>query len=225
MFHGPLDYFQKPPLRGRLNTKPREHGTPNAHNCWFISFYHVWGSVWIKIHWNSICWGLGHIWLHTTPEDPWPHYVILEVPCNALWTLSFGLSQYHGHGSWLMCEVGLNVNPTLFVIHSKFFLEDYVFTVLQELSLTKWFFIQFSIIHDNISSQLADKRRERFGQCMNTSIIMISPILKKCHPKSYSSDIEYHTTLNIIFSVASMCLSSYIQLHKWLEYKGACTYE
>jgi hypothetical protein len=24
-----------------LNTKPGDHGTPNAHNHWFISFYHV----------------------------------------------------------------------------------------------------------------------------------------------------------------------------------------
>ena len=36
-------------------------------------------------------------------EGPWLHYVILEVP----WTLSFGLSQFHGHGSWLVCEVAL----------------------------------------------------------------------------------------------------------------------
>jgi hypothetical protein len=32
MFHGHLDYFQKPPLGGRPNTKSRDHGTPNAHN-------------------------------------------------------------------------------------------------------------------------------------------------------------------------------------------------
>ena len=33
------------------------------------------------------------------------------------------------------------------------------------------FLIQFSIIHDNISSQVADKRRYGFGQWMNSSII------------------------------------------------------
>ena len=54
MFHGYLDYFQKPPLGGRPNTKPGDHGTPNAHNRWFILFYHVWGPAWIEIHWNSI---------------------------------------------------------------------------------------------------------------------------------------------------------------------------
>jgi hypothetical protein len=47
MVHGHLDSFQKPPLGGRPNTKPEDHGIPNAHNHWFIFFYHC-------IHWNSI---------------------------------------------------------------------------------------------------------------------------------------------------------------------------
>ena len=54
MFHGHSDYFQKPPLGGRPNTKPGNHGTPNAHNRRIILFYHVWGSAWIEIHRNSI---------------------------------------------------------------------------------------------------------------------------------------------------------------------------
>ena len=33
--------------------------------------------------------------------------MMLEVCWNGLWTLSFGLSQFHGHGSWLVCEVAL----------------------------------------------------------------------------------------------------------------------
>ena len=45
----------------------------------------------------------------------------------------------------------LNVGLTLFVIPCEFFLGGYRFIVLQLLSLTKWIFIQFSIIHDNIS--------------------------------------------------------------------------
>ena len=65
MFHGHLDYSQKPPLGGRSKTKPGDHGNPNAHNCWFTLFYHVWRPAWIEIHWNS----LGHIWLHTTLES------------------------------------------------------------------------------------------------------------------------------------------------------------
>jgi hypothetical protein len=32
MFHGHLDYFQKPMLGGRPNAKPGDHGTPNTHN-------------------------------------------------------------------------------------------------------------------------------------------------------------------------------------------------
>jgi hypothetical protein len=54
IFHGHLDYFQKPPLGGRPNTKPGDHGTPNAHNRWFLLFYHVWKPAWIGIHENSI---------------------------------------------------------------------------------------------------------------------------------------------------------------------------
>ena len=54
MFHDHLDYSQKLSLGGRPNTKPGDHGTPYAHICWFILFYHVWGPAWIEIHWNNI---------------------------------------------------------------------------------------------------------------------------------------------------------------------------
>ena len=54
MFHGHLGCFQKLPLGGRPNTKSGDHGALNAHNRWFILFYHVWGSAWIEIHWNRI---------------------------------------------------------------------------------------------------------------------------------------------------------------------------
>ena len=104
MFHGHLDYFQKPPLRGRPNTNPRDHNTLNAHNHWFILLYHMWRPTWtkqnpIKIAFN---WWPGHIWLHTTLKGPWPHYIILEVHWAGLRTHSFGLLQLHGHGYWLM---------------------------------------------------------------------------------------------------------------------------
>ena len=52
---------------------------------------------------TTCSWRPGHIWLHTTLEDPWPHYMILK----AFGHFSFGLSQCHGHGSWLVCEVAL----------------------------------------------------------------------------------------------------------------------
>ena len=55
MFHGHLDYFQKPPLGRGPNTKPLgDHGTPNAHYRWFILFHHVRGPAQLKIHWSSI---------------------------------------------------------------------------------------------------------------------------------------------------------------------------
>jgi hypothetical protein len=53
-FHGHLDYFQKPSLGGRSNTKPGDYGTLNAHNCWFILFYHMWGPARRELLWNSI---------------------------------------------------------------------------------------------------------------------------------------------------------------------------
>jgi hypothetical protein len=53
-------------------------------------------------------WGPNHIWLHTTLEGPWPHYMILEVCWDNLWALSFGLPQFHGHSSRLVGVVALN---------------------------------------------------------------------------------------------------------------------
>ena len=108
MFHDHLDGFQKPPLEGRPNTKSGDHGTPNAHKCWFILFYHVGGPSRIKKFIEiAFDWGPGHLWLHTTLEGRWPHCMALEVCWDGLGTLSFGLSQFHGHGNWLVCEVAL----------------------------------------------------------------------------------------------------------------------
>jgi hypothetical protein len=84
--------LQKPPLGGgRPNTKPGDHGTPNAHNCWFILSYHAWGPAWIEIHWHSICLRAR---LHTTS-----HYHLRvrdhtstwfrRLSWNNLWTLFF----------------------------------------------------------------------------------------------------------------------------------------
>ena len=49
--------------------------------------------------------------------------MILEVSWDGLWTLLFGLSRFHGHGSWFVCEVSLNTikRCTYFFHHlSKF---------------------------------------------------------------------------------------------------------
>jgi hypothetical protein len=33
--------------------------------------------------------------------------MVLEVSWDGLWRLSLGLPQFHGHGSWLVCEVAV----------------------------------------------------------------------------------------------------------------------
>ena len=45
--------------------------------------------------------------------------MILEVSWDGLWTLSFGLSQFHGHGSWLVCEVALSERGSLTTIETQ----------------------------------------------------------------------------------------------------------
>ena len=37
MFHGHLEYFQKPTLGGKPNTKPGDHDTPNNSQPWIYS--------------------------------------------------------------------------------------------------------------------------------------------------------------------------------------------
>ena len=127
MFHGHLDCFQKPPLGGRPNTKPLgDHGTSSAHKpiglFYFIMCEDPHEEEFIEI---AFSWGPGHIWLHTTLEGPWPYHMILEVSWDGLWTLSFGLSQFHGHGSCLVCEVALTLqglNLKIFINHVKWYL-------------------------------------------------------------------------------------------------------
>ena len=103
-FHGHLDYFQKSPLGGRPNSKPGYHGTPEADIRWFILFYHAWGPAWIEIIEITFGWGYGHIWLHNYLT--WRSVSTLHDfggGWDGIWTLSFGLSQCHSHGSWLVC--------------------------------------------------------------------------------------------------------------------------
>ena len=46
--------FKNHLLEVGLTTKLGDHGTPNAHNRWFVLFYHAWRPAWIRIHWTSI---------------------------------------------------------------------------------------------------------------------------------------------------------------------------
>ena len=92
MFHGHLDYFPKPPLGGRPNTKPGHHGTPNAYNCCFILFYHVWGPAWIKNPWNNF-------WLracsHMTSHYTWGSVTTIH-------DFGGGLGTAFGHLLWAL---------------------------------------------------------------------------------------------------------------------------
>ena len=65
--------------------------------------------------WKFIEIAFGHIWLHTTLEGPWPYDMNLEVSWDGLWTLSFGLSHFHGHGSWLNSSTHRRDLPRLFI--------------------------------------------------------------------------------------------------------------
>ena len=78
-------------------------------------------------------WGHDHTWLHTTLEGLCPHYMILEVSWDGgLWTLSFGLSQFHGHNSWLVCEVALSSKETMGPSHCwNFFIRVVTFPHLK----------------------------------------------------------------------------------------------
>ena len=112
-FIGHLDYFQKPALGGKPNTKPRDHGTPKTHIHWFILFYHVWGPVVsLEIHWNSIWLRSSRILLHTTLEDPWPHYMIWRCLGTAF---EHFLLVSHNLSSWLLAHVwsGPNIGCNL----------------------------------------------------------------------------------------------------------------
>ena len=80
--NGPCFMFTWTIFKSHLLEVGLDHGTPNAHNCWFILDYHVWGPAWIDIHWITFGWGPGHIRLHITPEGLWPHYMILKVCWN-----------------------------------------------------------------------------------------------------------------------------------------------
>jgi hypothetical protein len=70
----------------------------------------------IEIHWNII-------WLRARAHMG-SHYTRgfvtslhdLKVCWDGLWTLSFGLSQFHDHGSWFVCEVALSTLKMIFSV-------------------------------------------------------------------------------------------------------------
>ena len=108
MFHGHSDYSQKPPLGGRINTKLGDHGTPNAHNRWFILFL-SWVRTWMNR--NSLQYHLVEglvtydFTLHSRVRD---HTTWFWRCVRMAIEHSFGLSQFQGHNSWLACGVALS---------------------------------------------------------------------------------------------------------------------
>ena len=122
----------------------------NAHSRCFILFYFVWGPAWIKSHWINI-------WLkvrsHVTSHYTWgPVTTWHDFGCGLwdnLWTLSFRLSQSHGHGSRLVCAYvalapcshhhnfllllpnGLILATAMFLIHSYWSVSSLSVVVLQ----------------------------------------------------------------------------------------------
>ena len=129
MFHGRLDYFQKPPFGGRPTTKLGDHGTPNAHNCWYILFYHAWGPAWIEIHWNSI-------WLrarsHMTSHFTWR---LVTTKHDFGGVLGESLDTFFGalkiSWSWLLAHVWSGPN-----LHKK---------IRESLSLSRYIYIYIYI--------------------------------------------------------------------------------
>ena len=77
-------------LRGRPNTKPGDYSTPKSCNHRFIILYHVWGP---RMNRSSLDIAFGwvphHMWMHTTLEGMWPHYMSLEVSWDNLWKFLF----------------------------------------------------------------------------------------------------------------------------------------
>ena len=111
----------------------------------------------------------------------------------AFWILFFGwlinntvvLSWWGSNTCWFSCHLiivgsitfaNIKVHPPSFIIRSAIhwvvthltfvskFVVSYRFTLLQILWLTKWCFIQISIIHYHISLEVVDKRRQGFGK-------------------------------------------------------------
>jgi len=147
----------------------------------FILFYHgVRACAWIEIHWNSI-------WLtarsHMTSHDTWgsvttPHD--FGGVLGRFWTLCCGLSQFRGHGSWLVREVALN---------PRFHLLDFT-------NCLKWrwlYYSQFDFLHD--IRHLANKKK--------------SPLLPNGQQCTPSLNNCYATSQRRLFVVAWLLIFVY----------------
>ena len=122
MFHGHLDYFQNHLSEVGL-IQHRETMALSKFTTVDLLYFIMWEDpAWIEIHWNSIGWGPGHLWLHTTLEGPWPRYMILEVSWDALWTLLLGSHNF------MVMALGLCVERPLVVATTTTTNLDHVIT-------------------------------------------------------------------------------------------------
>jgi hypothetical protein len=113
MFHGHLDYFQKPLLGGRPDTKPGDHALQTLTTINLLYFIMRETPAWKGIHWNSI-------WLrdqsHMTSYYTWKFVTTLRDfgsvsgrPLDTFfWALTFTWSQLLAR-----VEVALNMQTTL----------------------------------------------------------------------------------------------------------------
>ena len=71
---------------------------------YFLVFYYVWEPAWVETHWNSI-------WLRARSLMA-SHYTWGSVTTLHDVGRCVGLSQLHGHGSWLVCEAALTFHQS-----------------------------------------------------------------------------------------------------------------
>ena len=131
-FHGHLDYFQKPSLGRRPNTKHSQRLVSSILSCVRTRMnrdsskrplvedpvtYNFTIHLRVRDHTHYMSLEVWHLvedpvtydfTIHLRVRDH-THYMSLEVCWDGLWTLYVGLPQLHGHGSWLVCEVALSL--------------------------------------------------------------------------------------------------------------------
>lgn len=121
MSHGHLNCFQNHLLKVDRTQNYGDHATLTSHNRWFVLFYHVWRP---RMNRHSLT---NHL-----VEGPVTYDFTLQfMACvHTTWFWKdfrtafehfFGLSQDHGHTSWLICEVALILNVPIILINVLLF--------------------------------------------------------------------------------------------------------
>ena len=100
--------FKDPPFGGRLQTEPWDLGIPKSYNHWLIILSLVRTPYEYKFIVTTFGWGPGNLWLHSTLEGPWVHYMILEVSWDNLWI--FYWAPMHSWW-WLLAHVWSGPKP------------------------------------------------------------------------------------------------------------------